>query len=128
MKLLLISILLLPVLSSLAQSEDFCYSDNNYNQICVDTLSIPKELIPFFSLKGFQWENAAENCETFSINVVEVKRLRRNKKYRFRVLTSCKTIPGGATSTGGLVYIFSLQKLENGGFKVASKKYLYMEI
>lgn len=128
MKLVLASFLLLNVLACLAQTEEFCYSDNNHNQICVDTSSIPKELIPFFRLKDFKWENTSENCETFSINIVEVKRLRRNKKYRFRLLTSCKTTPGGATSTGGLVYVFNLQKLENGSFKVLSREYLYMEI
>lgn len=113
---------------SFAQSEKTCYDDQFENRICVDTTDIPKELIPWFHNGEFNWEEIPEGCEKSGLEILEIKKLKKNKKYRFRFLSSCQSRQGGATSIGGAVYIVKVKKTDRGNFIIVSKEFQYGEI
>lgn len=111
-----------------AQPEKTCYYDKFENRICVDTTDIPKELISWFRNGEFHWEEIPNQCEKSGLEVLEIKRLKKNKKYRFRFLSSCLLKQGGATSVGGVVYIVKVKKTDRGNFIIISKEFQYGEI
>ena len=115
-------------LSSFAQSEKTCYDDQFENRICVDTTNIPKELFSWFHNGDFHWEEIPEICEKRGLEVLEIRRLKKNKKYRFRILSSCLSKQGGATWMGGIVYIVKVKKTVRGNFVIVSKEFQYGEI
>lgn len=115
-------------LFSQAQSENFCYEDLNSNRICVDTTDIPNELVSAFSDKIFHWDEISNFCADNSLEILEIKRLRRNKKYRLRFINACKFKEGGITSIGGAVYIIYFEKDAKGILRMTDKIFQYGEI
>ena len=128
MKIAFLITYILLTISLSGQSEKFEYSDRFGNTIYVDTTDIPKELKSFFTQQTFEWEDRSEGCSVYKMEVVEIRRIRKNKYYRLRFLSYCTLTEGGATMTGGLNYKIEVEKNDKDNYRIVSKEFLNMEI
>ena len=101
---------------ALSAQDTYKYVDRYGNEIEVDTLNIPHELISFFTQQDFQWDKADSTCEHYHMHVLELKRIRRNKRYRLRFSSACYPYGNSLISIDVSIYNLHIEKSKNGSF------------